>query len=150
MSGRRGPSTPAGRWCWRRAPDGSTRTSRLEPELRRDAEAVLDEGESLSHLVATCVRDGVAWRRTRDAFLLRARDAVERSERLRAPRWSQLVNVADARATVRAHDLRLYVDEPNPTDTATSGLPGVIPILPVIRHASIAQDEPYQLRKAGL
>jgi len=54
---------------------------RVEPALRSDAEAVLDEGESLSDFVATCVRDGVAWRRTQDAFLARARDAVERSER---------------------------------------------------------------------
>ena len=54
---------------------------RVEPELRRDAEAVLDEGESLSDFVASCVRDGVAWRRTQDAFLQRARDAAERSER---------------------------------------------------------------------
>ncbi len=54
---------------------------RVEPALRSDAEAVLDEGESLSDFVAACVRDGVAWRRTQDAFLARARDAVERSER---------------------------------------------------------------------
>ena len=54
---------------------------RVEPALRRDAEAVLDEGESLSDFVASCVRDDVAWRRTQDAFLARARDAVERSER---------------------------------------------------------------------
>jgi hypothetical protein len=54
---------------------------RVEPALRRDAEAVLDEGESLSDFVASCVRDGVAWRRTQDAFLVRASDAVERSER---------------------------------------------------------------------
>ncbi|HSI48614.1 MAG TPA: YlcI/YnfO family protein [Ideonella sp.] len=54
---------------------------RVEPALRSDAEAVLDEGESLSDFVASCVRDGVAWRRTQDAFLTRARDAVERSER---------------------------------------------------------------------
>ena len=54
---------------------------RVEPALRSDAEAVLDEGESLSDFVATCVREGVAWRRTQDAFLARARDAVERSER---------------------------------------------------------------------
>ena len=54
---------------------------RVEPALRNDAEAVLDEGESLSDFVASCVRDGVAWRRTQDAFLARARDAVERSER---------------------------------------------------------------------
>jgi len=54
---------------------------RVEPALRSDAEAVLDEGESLSDFVAACVRDGVTWRRTQDAFLARARDAVERSER---------------------------------------------------------------------
>jgi len=54
---------------------------RVEPALRSDAEAVLDEGETLSDFVASCVRDGVAWRRTQDAFLSRARVAVERSER---------------------------------------------------------------------
>lgn len=54
---------------------------RVEPALRSDAEAVLDEGESLSDFVAACVRGGIAWRRTQDAFLARARDAVERSER---------------------------------------------------------------------
>jgi hypothetical protein len=53
---------------------------RVEPALRSDAEAVLDEGESLSDFVASCVRDGVAWRRAQDSFLARARDAVERSE----------------------------------------------------------------------
>ena len=56
---------------------------RVEPRLRSDAEAVLDEGESLSDFVAACVRDGVAWRRTQDAFLARAADSVERSERER-------------------------------------------------------------------
>ena len=54
---------------------------RVEPALRSDAEAVLDEGESLSDFVAACVRDGVAWRRTQDVFVTRARDAVDRSER---------------------------------------------------------------------
>ena len=54
---------------------------RVEPALRSDAEAVLDKGESLSDFVTSCVRDGVAWRRTQDSFLARARDAVERSER---------------------------------------------------------------------
>ena len=53
---------------------------RVEPALRSDAEAVLDEGESLSDFVASCVRDGVAWRRMQDAFLARASVAVERSE----------------------------------------------------------------------
>jgi hypothetical protein len=54
---------------------------RVEPALRSAAEAVLDQGESLSDFVASCVRDGVAWRRTQDAFLARASEAVERSER---------------------------------------------------------------------
>lgn len=52
---------------------------RVEPALRCDAEAVLDEGESLSDFVASCVRDGIAWRRTQHSFLMRAQDAVERS-----------------------------------------------------------------------
>jgi hypothetical protein len=43
--------------------------------------AVLDEGESLSDFVASCVRDGIAWRRMQEAFLARASVAVERSER---------------------------------------------------------------------
>jgi hypothetical protein len=54
---------------------------RVEPSLRSDAEAVLDEGESLSDFVSECVRQGVIWRRTQDEFLARARDAVERSIR---------------------------------------------------------------------
>lgn len=54
---------------------------RVEPALRSDAEAVLDEGETLSDFVAACVRDGVTWRRTQDAFLARARDAVNTAER---------------------------------------------------------------------
>ena len=54
---------------------------RVEPALRSDAEAVLDEGESLSDFVAACVRDGVTWRRTQGAFLARAQGAVVRSER---------------------------------------------------------------------
>ena len=54
---------------------------RVEPALRSEAEAVLDEGESLSDFVAACVRDGVTWRRRQDAFLARAADAVERLER---------------------------------------------------------------------
>jgi len=54
---------------------------RVESALRSDAESVLDEGETLSDFIATCVRDGVARRRTQDVFLARAHDAVERSER---------------------------------------------------------------------
>jgi hypothetical protein len=54
---------------------------RVDPELRLEAESVLDEGESLSDFIAGCVRSGVAWRRTQGAFLRRAEDAVERGVR---------------------------------------------------------------------
>jgi hypothetical protein len=56
-------------------------TVRVEPGLRNDAEAVLDDGESLSDFVAECVRQGVTWRRTQDQFLARAHGAVERAIR---------------------------------------------------------------------
>ena len=46
-----------------------------------DAGSVLDEGESLSDFVTECVRAAIARRRTQDAFVLRARDAVERGVR---------------------------------------------------------------------
>ena len=54
---------------------------RVEPALRAEVEALLDQGESLSDFVASCVRDGVAWRRTQDAFIARAHLAVERAVR---------------------------------------------------------------------
>jgi hypothetical protein len=54
---------------------------RVEPDLRRDAESVLDDGESLSDFIATCVRNGIKWRRTQDAFLARSQDAVDRALR---------------------------------------------------------------------
>jgi hypothetical protein len=54
---------------------------RVEPDLRRDAESVLDDGESLSDFIAACVRNGVKWRRTQDAFLTRSQDAVDRALR---------------------------------------------------------------------
>lgn len=50
----------------------------IEPELHGEAESVLDNGESLSDFVENCVRKGVEWRRTQDAFLARAREAVAR------------------------------------------------------------------------
>ena len=53
----------------------------IETAVLGDAESVLDEGESLSDFVAECLRAAVAWRRTQDAFVLRARDAVERGVR---------------------------------------------------------------------
>ena len=54
---------------------------RVEPALRSDAVSVLDDSESLSDFIATCVRSGVAWRRAQDAFVARAADAVEREAR---------------------------------------------------------------------
>ena len=53
----------------------------IEPALRSDAESVLDDSETLSDFIADCVRSGVARRRTQDAFLARAQDAVERGVR---------------------------------------------------------------------
>lgn len=37
--------------------------------------------KSLSDFVVACVRDGVAWRRTQDAFVARAHGVVERAAR---------------------------------------------------------------------
>ena len=54
---------------------------RVEPDLRRDAESVLDDGESLSDFIATYVRNGIKWRRTQDAFLMRSQDAIDRALR---------------------------------------------------------------------
>ena len=54
---------------------------RLESDIYRDAESVLDAGESLTAFVGACVRREVAWRRTQDAFLTRSRDAIERGVR---------------------------------------------------------------------
>jgi len=53
----------------------------VEPAVCREAEAVLDEGESLSSFVSQCIRSGVVWRRAQDGLMLRARDAVERGIR---------------------------------------------------------------------
>ena len=53
----------------------------IDMGVHSDAQSVLDEGESLSDFVTECVRAEVARRRTQDAFVLRARDAVERGVR---------------------------------------------------------------------
>ena len=42
---------------------------------------MLDDGESLSDFIAACVRSGIRWRRTQDAFLRRSQDAVARGVR---------------------------------------------------------------------
>lgn len=50
---------------------------RVEPELRRAAERVLREGESLSSFVEAAVRRGVEWRQAEDAFIARGLAAEE-------------------------------------------------------------------------
>jgi hypothetical protein len=52
---------------------------RVEPQLRHEAESVLDDGETLSCFIEACVRSGVTWRRAQDEFLARSRDAVDRA-----------------------------------------------------------------------
>ncbi len=53
----------------------------VDPELRREAEVVLDDGESLSDFIAACVRSGISRRRTQNGFLRRSQDAVARGVR---------------------------------------------------------------------
>jgi predicted transcriptional regulator len=56
---------------------------RVEPELRSEAESVLNDGETLSQFVETSVRDAVRRRRTQAAFIARglaSLDAVRRGE----------------------------------------------------------------------
>jgi predicted transcriptional regulator len=55
---------------------------RVEPELREAAEAVLRDGETLSSLIETSVRETVQRRRMQEAFIARglhARDDAVRS-----------------------------------------------------------------------
>lgn len=55
---------------------------RVEPELRDAAESVLQDGETLSSFVETAVREQVALRRQREAFLARgilSRDQARRN-----------------------------------------------------------------------
>lgn len=50
---------------------------RVEPELRDAAESVLREGETLSSLIETSLREAIQRRRSRDEFIargLRSRD----------------------------------------------------------------------------
>jgi len=44
---------------------------RVDPELRRAAESVLKDGESLSSFVADAVREGIERRRLRNEFVAR-------------------------------------------------------------------------------
>ena len=55
---------------------------RVEPELREAAESVLQEGETLSALIETAVREAVERRRTRAEFIARglaSRDEAQRT-----------------------------------------------------------------------
>jgi hypothetical protein len=55
---------------------------RVDPELREAAENVLQEGESLSALIETAVRETIERRRTRAEFVARgllSRDEARRS-----------------------------------------------------------------------
>lgn len=55
---------------------------RVHPELRQSAEAVLQEGETLSSFVEEAVRRNVAYRRAQQDFIARglaARDAARAS-----------------------------------------------------------------------
>jgi len=55
---------------------------RVQPELRQSAEAVLQEGETLSSFVEEAVRRNVAYRRAQQDFIARglvARDAARAS-----------------------------------------------------------------------
>jgi predicted transcriptional regulator len=55
---------------------------RVDPELRRAAESVLDDGESLSSFVEDSVREGIERRRLRSEFVARglaSRDEAKHS-----------------------------------------------------------------------
>ncbi len=56
---------------------------RVDPELRDAAESVLQEGETLSSLIETSVREAIDRRRTRAEFMARglaARDETRRTD----------------------------------------------------------------------
>lgn len=55
---------------------------RVDPELRDAAESVLEEGESLSNLIETSVREAIMRRRNRAQFM--ARGLAAREEYARA------------------------------------------------------------------
>jgi hypothetical protein len=54
---------------------------RVDPELREAAEAVLEEGETLSSFIETSVRETIDRRRTRAEFMARGLLAREESKR---------------------------------------------------------------------
>lgn len=55
---------------------------RVEPELREAAESVLHEGETLTSLIETSVRETIQRRRQQEEFIargLRAREEIQRT-----------------------------------------------------------------------
>ena len=50
---------------------------RVEPQLRAAAESVLREGETLTSLIETAMRETIARRRTQDEFLARGLRAAQ-------------------------------------------------------------------------
>lgn len=54
---------------------------RVDPELREAAESVLQEGETLSGLIETAVREAIERRRTRSEFIARGLASREEARR---------------------------------------------------------------------
>jgi hypothetical protein len=54
---------------------------RVEPELREAAESVLRDGESLTSLMETALRETIHRRRTQDEFLARGLRSLEDAKR---------------------------------------------------------------------
>lgn len=54
---------------------------RVEPELRLDAESVLREGETLTSLIETAVREAIQRRRVHDEFLARGLRSSESAKK---------------------------------------------------------------------
>jgi hypothetical protein len=54
---------------------------RVEPRLRKEAQDLLEEGETLSSFVEQAIRRNIEFRRTQQAFLKRGIAAGERARR---------------------------------------------------------------------
>lgn len=54
---------------------------RVDPELREAAESVLQEGETLSGLIETSVREAIERRRTRAEFIARGLASRDKAKR---------------------------------------------------------------------
>ena len=54
---------------------------RVSPELRREAEAVLQEGETLSAFMLESLQASIAQRRDQQAFVQRGLDSAEKARR---------------------------------------------------------------------